>query len=787
MSTFAARDLINADRWSRLFFTTYALSLSFFEAVVLDAIVRRQIDSSLILADVTGVRAAMGELGAQSVGRAYDVEPVFVSGGCFHPKLLCVTSKDDAHLVIGSGNLTFGGWGSNLECVEHLHPSFAADAFTDAAEFLHQIVSSPRIKHGAGESCIELADELASRVRDLPKTGSIRLIHNLVRSIPEQLASFVAELGGATQLVIASPFFDGLGVERLCEQLGVGQAHVHVHNAGTLIGSAGTNWPSAKAELRTTAVSINFLQEETNRLLHAKLYEVMCRRGRVVLSGSSNATLAGLESDRNVELCVVRIQREALVGWSFVPSQPPVRTVEDEEIEEDENEHTAAVLRASLQAGILNGQVVSNYPHGQASVLRKTALLWLNIGTTEISFDGRFALRFDDAWEYNGGGQFLLRLESSSGQIAQGFVALPELREIARRLGVSAQNFFSLLQSKETAADVAAIMEFIRLHPDWLPRRETRGEGRSTKPRLDGTQVVDIDNLIRSGQPARLPHTNGSAAWSTEARFMQDVFAAFQQRRGPIDATATIREPDGADEAGDTDASEVSKGAAKDTAKALASFERLLDHLLHSDEEHRQSLRALQIAQYVCERLEVESFQTVGYMDRILHSFTPASVTDEVREAFGALALLWSSQINGGLSQKSSLLRRQLLRVSNLFPDTVPRLELVDGFRSCLISDLDAGALWESARSVRTIQEEMKSFWSSASGVLSREAFPHLSNLPEWSTLQLGCSPRVLRMHRYSEYCPHCWIALSGIDAARLRNTGITTCPRGRILLCEEY
>jgi hypothetical protein len=78
----------------------------------------------------------MGDLGAQSVGRAYEIEPVSVIGGCFHPKLLSVTSKDDAHLVIGSGNLTFGGWGSNLECVEHLHPSFAADAFYGCCRIL---------------------------------------------------------------------------------------------------------------------------------------------------------------------------------------------------------------------------------------------------------------------------------------------------------------------------------------------------------------------------------------------------------------------------------------------------------------------------------------------------------------------------------------------------------------------------------------------------------------------------------------------------------------------------
>lgn len=58
MANFPVRDLLEASNWSRLFFTTYALSVSFFEAIVLDAIVRQQIDSTLILADEAGVRSA---------------------------------------------------------------------------------------------------------------------------------------------------------------------------------------------------------------------------------------------------------------------------------------------------------------------------------------------------------------------------------------------------------------------------------------------------------------------------------------------------------------------------------------------------------------------------------------------------------------------------------------------------------------------------------------------------------------------------------------------------------
>jgi len=81
-------DLVSAHRWERVTFTTYALSLSFFEAVVLDALIRGGARQALILADVQGVRASLSEQGAQRVGKDYNVEPVAVSyGRAFHPKI----------------------------------------------------------------------------------------------------------------------------------------------------------------------------------------------------------------------------------------------------------------------------------------------------------------------------------------------------------------------------------------------------------------------------------------------------------------------------------------------------------------------------------------------------------------------------------------------------------------------------------------------------------------------------------------------------------------------------
>jgi hypothetical protein len=115
----APLDLISAHPWRRVVFTTYALSLSFFEAVILDALVRGGGREALILADVEGVRASLSEQGAQRVGKDYEVEPVSVTGGVFHPKISALADAEECHLLVGSGNLTFNGWGGNCEILEH--------------------------------------------------------------------------------------------------------------------------------------------------------------------------------------------------------------------------------------------------------------------------------------------------------------------------------------------------------------------------------------------------------------------------------------------------------------------------------------------------------------------------------------------------------------------------------------------------------------------------------------------------------------------------------------------
>jgi hypothetical protein len=129
--------------------------------------------SGVHLADVHGIRASLGEQGAQRVGKDYNVEPVAVSSGCaFHPKISVLSDKDECHVLVGSGNLTFNGWGGNIEVQEHLHPSFAADAIGDMAEFFELLPVTERVRLGAGEDCAAIAADLRRSVRGKPTATS---------------------------------------------------------------------------------------------------------------------------------------------------------------------------------------------------------------------------------------------------------------------------------------------------------------------------------------------------------------------------------------------------------------------------------------------------------------------------------------------------------------------------------------------------------------------------------------------------------------------------------------
>jgi hypothetical protein len=639
----APLDLISAHPWRRTAYTTYALSLSFFEAVILDALVRGGGREALILADVAGARAALSEQGARRVGKDYDVEPIMVRGGVFHPKLSVLTGDDECHLLVGSGNLTFGGWGGNLEIVEHLHPSFAADAIEDAADLFDRLSSASRLRHGAGDRCGRIADDLRASTRGRSHNGDIRLFHSLDRSISQKLTEVVDELGGAVRLVTAAPFWDeGSAIDSLCSALGLQEVFVHAHAGGTVEGNAGSNWPAHTAAA-VTPVALDVMREKRPRRLHAKIFEVICKHGRVLLSGSANATTAALESNRNVEACVARIQRVRRKGWTFSPSvAPELRLPADEEPEEGSD--TIGILRAALDGDRITGQILTPEMGGLVSIFQLTTEGPVALGKTTLGPGASFNLKAPglevQSWK---GSRIVLQVQSTDARRAEGFVSVVAFAEITRRAGAVAPRLFAVLAGIETPADVAAIMSWF--HED--PRRLS-----GTMPMRiggGGDEQEEDDRLVRMIPVAEL---NSSYAVPTPGsigceigdgtnwkRFMDHVFAAFREKRGPFDPTRSDRKEEDEDD-DDIDGASDSEPVDPAIERSLETFDKLFELLLSDRNAPRHALLAFDLTQYICERLQPDLAIAKAWLERLVTVLARGTPPAERRQDIAAAILV---------------------------------------------------------------------------------------------------------------------------------------------------
>lgn len=595
-------NLVEAHPWQRVAFTTYALSLSFFEAVILDALVRGGGGSQpVVLADVDGVRASISEQGAQRVGKDYEVEPVAVKNGVFHPKVSVFTSADECHVLVGSGNLTFGGWGGNCEVLEHLHTGFAAGAIADTADFFEGLCEGTRVRHGAVAHCAAIASDLRRSTRGRGGSGDIRVLHNLDHSIADQVATAAADLGGARRLVAAAPFWDSDGgaIDRLCEALNLQEVFVHSHTHGCVMGRTVDNWPrGAKKLVHPVSVSVMDRSDETAGLLHAKMYELLCKRGRVLISGSANGTVAALDASHNVEACVVRVQRDRSIGWSYVEAEPPDPPFDlDTELEGDEQ--LVGVLRAVVDADEVTGQVLTPKMSGTVSVYQLENTVPIFLMTTGLKPDGTFTITAPDLEPAAmRGGRLVIRVEDHRGRTAEGFVSIASFAEIRCRAGLAWRQLLALVASNETPADVAVILSWF--HED--PRRLAASDPDNIRGAGEGEKDEAADRLVTvaalggdysAAFAASKSHSTPTRRnWS---RFINQILEAFRDPRGPLEDKSTGRAIDDDDERR-KDGTEP-RGEDPVIERSLSFFKKLFELLTKDDAPARNVLAAFDLTQ----------------------------------------------------------------------------------------------------------------------------------------------------------------------------------------------
>jgi hypothetical protein len=728
---------------------------------------------------------ALSEQGARRVGKDYDVESMAVRTGFFHPKISVLMADDECHLLVGSGNLTFGGWGGNLEVVEHLHSSFAATAIEDAADFFLQLGSADSVRHGATDRCAAIASDLRASIRGRAQNAGIRFFHSLDGSIAQKLAQAVDELGGAVRLVAAAPYWDGgAAIDKLCLQLGVREVFVHAHPGGTVEGSAGSNWPAHTAT-PVRAVQLDVMNEDRSRRLHAKVFEVICRRGRILLSGSANATTAALDGNRNVEACIARIRREPSIGWTLSVSEPPeLRGAPDEE--PDNDLAVSGVLRAVLNGERILGQVLTPQMSGAASVFHLTtegakALGETTIGTDDAAFNLSAPGLEVESWK---GGRLVIQVRCADGRQAEGFVSIAAFGEVTRRAGAVASRLFAVLAGTETPADVVAIMSWF--HED--PRRlagsiPTRISGGITEREEDSqdSRTIAVGELTSSyAVPIRGnigAETSGAASWR---RFMEHVFASFREKRAPFGQTEMGRNGD--DEADNDDVNRASDPPAADPAiaQSLKIFTKLFDLLTSTENAPRHAITAFDLTQYICERLQPDINIAKGWLQRLIAALmrTPPP-EDRLEDMAAAILVLLACEFE---PNQARLARSRSLRLGFPISGESPSPERVQGFQSVLLQTVGFTEAWEQVQRIRTFSEQIQAYLLALkTGELSTK-YNDLAEAAseEWPALEeaLGSQNsrgRILVLDQWRNACPRCSRTLPKIEESKLRTIGIAT------------
>jgi hypothetical protein len=112
----SARDFCRERGFPHALFLTYSFDPLFFERVPLRDLERGGSRNIVIAADAGQLREAMAQSLEQLVhlGRSYVLAET-VTANTFHPKLIARLSPTEGRIWIGTGNLTYTGWGGNQE------------------------------------------------------------------------------------------------------------------------------------------------------------------------------------------------------------------------------------------------------------------------------------------------------------------------------------------------------------------------------------------------------------------------------------------------------------------------------------------------------------------------------------------------------------------------------------------------------------------------------------------------------------------------------------------------
>lgn len=356
---------------------TYNLDFRFVQHLLRPMLRRCGHPSLTIFADARRAAESFARGGAQlgGLGVRYRVVGVpMPAGAAFHPKAVLLSGHERGTLLVGSGNLGFGGWRENGEIwLRRDSDRHGTSTFAAFREYLRRVTVRVPLQDaitGEVESAFDGATHPWAQTMEPP--GGLL---GRVGSGPSLLESMRAELAGRsiTGLTIAAPYFDDQAAAVTASSAAFGPVPVPTE---LLVPRRGNNLREAAAAALPAHVTLSStaftrgVDPNTRHdvFLHAKFYAFRSASRVHLFVGSANASWAALMSSGehgNAELLAyvelgAAEYREQILQELTITAEPPELSAA---LKDDEVEPSARlqILAARLAAGVLRVAFAATY------------------------------------------------------------------------------------------------------------------------------------------------------------------------------------------------------------------------------------------------------------------------------------------------------------------------------------------------------------------------------------------------------------------------------------------
>lgn len=295
---------------------THNIDFVFIQLMVLPALRRCGRPTLTVFADSQCARETFGYQSPvlTGLGTRYRVVPVAMESGFrFHPKALLLSSPDKATLLVGSGNLTFGGWRENAEIWIRFDSDKDSTApFAAFHTYLKDILTRVPLVGPIQDEVEEAFDG-----RTHPWAENMAAPSGLVGKMGEGpiLLEQMAQLSGSDEikkLFVCSPYFDkdAEALEKLLDRFRPAQTEILVQKKYPgLPKKATVRFPRNVKAVPISFTRVNPNNSERESFVHAKFYAISGLDRTIVFAGSANCSRAALTvpgKNGNAELLAVQ-------------------------------------------------------------------------------------------------------------------------------------------------------------------------------------------------------------------------------------------------------------------------------------------------------------------------------------------------------------------------------------------------------------------------------------------------------------------------------------------------